>query len=134
MYSSVMAHEGYTQTARSTLDARSIEYYVFARITGKLESLLLANDYESFETQKNLIVALHDNDHLWSQIRIDVLNPDNLLPQPLKDQLLSLAKFVCKHSSVALTDTAALDDLIAINKTIMKGLQRPTTGETDARP
>jgi flagellar biosynthesis activator protein FlaF len=133
MYSSVLAHDGYTQAARSTLDARSMEYYVFARITRKLEAVLAAPDLDAFDTQKALIAALHENDHLWSQIRLDVSNPENLLPQNLKDQLFSLAKFVCKHSSVALTDAAALDDLIAINKTIMKGLQGPTTGETDAR-
>lgn len=96
---------------------RQIEYEAFAQITRELK--LAASDGEF----PKLAAAIYKNMQLWTLLTADLSLKGNSLPVELRAQLLSLAKFVSKHSREVLKRKADVQSLITINISIMKGLR-----------
>jgi len=98
---------------------RNIEYDAFAKVTADLKSSFAARstDFPAY------ISAIHSNRSLWSVIAIDVADPGNKLPAPLRAQFFYLAEFTEKESRRILRDKAAPDALVDINFAIMRGLE-----------
>lgn len=114
-----LAYKTYGQTSRRTADPKTIEFAVFKQITEALE-LVLADGGEDLGLWAD---ALHRNMQLWTVIATDLLNPDNALAPEIKNGLFSLSEFVRRTSHQVLSGGDGLADLIAINQTIMAGLE-----------
>ena len=54
---------------------------------------------------------------------MDVAEPTNLLPQPLRAQIFYLAEFTMHHSAKVLKGDASVAPLIDINTAVMRGLR-----------
>ncbi len=68
--------------------------------------------------------ALKYNQMLWSIVQNDVSQPDNVLPEELKANLMSLSIYVDKQTTIGLKDPTdeLFDSLISINLNIAEGL------------
>ena len=53
---------------------------------------------------------------------MDLATEENVFPDDLKAQIISLAIWVDKHSSRVLRGDATVDSLITVNRTVMEGL------------
>ena len=93
-------------------DRRSDEREAFSKVTVALENSSVAN----------LGSALDDNRRLWSILQDNLHHEDNLLPEELKSQLISLASWVHSYTDSVIEGEGELEALISINRTIMEGL------------
>jgi len=96
---------------------RTIEYRLFAEITGELQK---ANNSETPKTER--IKVLFRNSQLWSTLQADLMLPGNEMGNELKAGLISLAIWVAKFTSPAMNNDADLEPLISVNRQIMDGL------------
>jgi flagellar biosynthesis regulator FlaF len=79
------------------------------------------------ERQRRLARAIHANMELWGTVLHAALDGASGLPGPLRSHLVELAEVSIRHGSYVLRGDAALDPLIAVNRSIIEGLQ-PTGG------
>ena len=93
-------------------DRRSDERKAFSKVTIALENSNVAD----------IGRALDDNRRLWSILYANLHHEDNLLPEELKSQLISLASWVDAYTSSVKEGEGELEALISVNKTIMEGL------------
>jgi flagellar biosynthesis regulator FlaF len=75
------------------------------------------------ERNKRLARAIHANMELWGAVLHAVIRGASGLPQPLRDHLVELAEVSIRHGSHVLRGDAAVDPLIAVNRSIIEGLQ-----------
>ncbi|MEO0939520.1 MAG: flagellar biosynthesis regulator FlaF [Pseudomonadota bacterium] len=119
MNASAAAIRGYAENAVSTRSDRRAEYDVFAKVTHRLRDTA-----QKAKTQfPRFVEALHDNQRLWTALTVDVLSPDNTLPEPLKARVLYLAEFTRQHTQKVLTQHAPVVPLLEINVAVMRGLK-----------
>lgn len=80
-----------------------------------------------------LLAAARLNWRLWTILQSELLDPECPVPQPLRENLLSLAKFIDKRTVEFLAEPhgSKLDILISINREIAGGLYT-TPGEAEA--
>ena len=93
---------------------RSVEYEVFARVTGSLKRA---------GSPVEQATAIADNRRLWSLLAADVADPGNGLPAQLRGRIFYLAEFTQHHSRKVLRGEATPDTLVEINTAIMSGLR-----------
>ncbi|MFO1143929.1 MAG: flagellar biosynthesis regulator FlaF [Amaricoccus sp.] len=117
------ARDGYG-VAAPTRTARGTEYAVFAQVTRRLRAV----DESDRAAYGKLAEAVIDNQRLWGTLAEDLLLETNVLPAPLRAQLISLAEFVRRHSLSVLRGQAKVAALVDINTAIMRGLR----GEVEA--
>ncbi len=122
----------YAQNARRAESDREIEYRLLGQVTGALLHAQTKLSNQSAGTKvdatKTKVDALLWNREVWSTLKIDLLSPQNTLPDQLKGSLVSLAIWVEKETSALLSGgDNDLQALIDVNKTIMEGL-RPNHG------
>ena len=109
---------GYLAAARSTGSPQAVEYHVFSRVTGALNSA--QRDDANFA---DMAQAVHDNLMLWDEIALAVASDDNALPVDLRARLFYLAEFTHAHSRKVLRHEVSADALIEINTMVMGGLR-----------
>ena len=112
-----MSLQAYNKTIQATEDPKSMEYRLFAQITG---DLMKAQESGKFDT--DLADALGRNRQLWHALASDCRHPDNKLPEQLRASIISLSIWVGKHSGAVMRREESVQDLIDINRTIMQGL------------
>lgn len=110
---------GYAPEYVSLRPLRSVEYDAFARVTRRLSSAW-ANRKNDFPA---LVVALNENLSLWRALAIDVAEPSNALPAPLRAQLFYLYEFSDQHSAKVVANQASVEVLVDINTAVMRGLR-----------
>ncbi|MGJ8562377.1 MAG: flagellar biosynthesis regulator FlaF [Alphaproteobacteria bacterium] len=133
MTNNFQAQQTYKVAQREFTSTKEIELKVFAVITGNLKKV----DMNAVGAHSELADALLENAKLWNIIFIDLINPENPLPMPLKESLISLAEFTQKHTVEVLSGNATHQVLIDINTDVIKGLRdsiRMKTAETQAQP
>ncbi len=108
----------YGKIIRDTENARSIEYRVFEDVTSALEDAGLPG-----MPFTDRIAAVHRNRELWLALTCDVASEDNALPDSLRASIISLGIFVFRESSRVIREIGSFDDLIAINRIVMRGLR-----------
>ncbi|MBU2359030.1 MAG: flagellar biosynthesis regulator FlaF [Alphaproteobacteria bacterium] len=108
------AQKAYAPDRPAIQTPRAIEARVITQITARL-----AHKSSDFPT---LAKAVHDNRMMWSTLAIDVADPGNTLPAPLRAQIFYLAEFTDLHSRKFLRGEADLSALIDINTAIIRGL------------
>jgi flagellar protein FlaF len=104
----------YRQASEQTLSARETELAAFGAITrGLLEA----------DTAEKRIRALGRNHNLWSTLMKDLALEGNALPTALKNQLLSLAAWSMRYSTLAILHDIPIQPLIDVNRNIAAGLE-----------
>lgn len=98
-------------------ERRREEREAFWRVTRDLEDVAARDAADPLRG-----VALDRNRRLWSMLQDNLFLEDNQLPQPLKDQLISLASWVEGYTARVIEGDGDLNALIAVNTTIMEGL------------
>lgn len=119
-----MSLQAYQAASNRSEDPRATEYRLFAHVT---RGLMQAKEVAPEDIQGR-ISHLDLNRRMWSNFATDCASEDNQLPDSLRASIISLSIFVGKHTSVAMRDPAAIDDLIDINRTIMQGLMPQASG------
>jgi FlaF protein len=72
--------------------------------------------------EQRLARAIHANMELWGRAH-GALDGASGLPQPLRAHLVELAEVSICHGSYVLCGDPAVDPLIAVNRSIIEGLQ-----------
>ena len=114
MNATLLAHQAYAPVRPAIQTPRAIEAHVITDITTRL-----SRKTADFPT---LVRAVHDNRRMWTTLAVDVADPDNRLPAPLRAQIFYLAEFTEQHSQKFLRGEADLAALIDINTAIIRGL------------
>lgn len=112
------AARGYAASTSRIGTPRSVEHQAFQRVT----SILSAARDDTVSIGKRA-EAVYMNTRLWLTLAADLASPENALPAEVRAQLFSLAEFSRKHGLAVISGKASIDDLIAINTAIMKGLR-----------
>jgi flagellar protein FlaF len=107
-----------------TADSRQVESWALAEIAGRMEAARNAEPVDEWA----LVQTAQLNWRLWTIFQTSLLDPDNPLPEEIRDNILALANFVDSHSADIIAEPAAdkLDVLIRINRELAAGLG--TTG------
>jgi len=77
----------------------------------------------SADRRSRLASAIHANMTLWGSVLHELLDGAAAVPHPLRDHLAELAEVSIRHCSYVLRGDAAVDPLIAVNRSIIDGLQ-----------
>lgn len=104
----------YQTTQRKTAPARHTEVEFFLRVNAMLGTA---------RTKRERIEALFRNQRLWSALVRDLALPANRLPEPLKNDLISLGVWAMRYSTEAMARELPLDPLISVNRSIIEGLE-----------
>jgi flagellar protein FlaF len=86
-------------------------------------------NWSSADRDAALDRALKFNQRLWTFFQVALTDPANPLPAGVKQNLLSLGRFIDKHTfqMMSFPEPAKLDILININTNIAAGLKSPAT-------
>ncbi|GAB5388973.1 MAG: flagellar biosynthesis regulator FlaF [Alphaproteobacteria bacterium] len=121
-------YQAYHTQATKSGNPREIEYRLLGQVTGALLKAkdALTGDQEhgsdKLAATRTKVEAVIWNRDVWSAFKVDLMSPENQLPQEIKGNLVSLALFVEKETTSILSGETDLDTLIDINKSIMEGL------------
>ncbi len=118
MNAQMMAKAAYAAPQPTLRSPRSIECDLMTRITARLVSA----HNQGKEGFNALVSALHDNRKLWILFASEVAEDGNGLSEPLRVQILSLAQFTVRHTSLILEGKEDAQPLIDINTAIIRGL------------
>ena len=119
-----MSLQAYQQTAARSENPRDAEYRLFGQVT---RALIEASEVPP-EDVKGRIHALDWNRRLWSALASDCADESNVLPAPLRAQIISLSLWVSRHTSAVIRREEDIDPLIDINRIMMQGL----SGQSEA--
>ncbi|MBF9042635.1 flagellar biosynthesis regulator FlaF [Rhodobacterales bacterium HKCCE4037] len=117
MISTSLAQSAYAASAAPVRSERGTEYAAFQSITARLHKAMRAG-----APMTERAAALHDNRRLWTILASDLADEDNALPKSLRAQLFYLAEFSLLQSRKALDSAEALQALVDINTSVMRGL------------
>ncbi len=113
----MQAYAAYNQVQNVTENPRSVEYRLLSQVTAELMAAS-----EASSTIQRRSEALKWNRQVWSTFRLDLVGEDNKLPADLKAKLISLSFFVDRETVEVLYERANFDNLIEVNRNVMKGL------------
>lgn len=107
------------QRARAIVETpRGLEYRLMGHVTGEL---IEARD--AGLTGSQLMRALHRNRAVWGAFSSLCAAKDNQLSDELRAGIISLALWVSQHTTKVVRGKDSIDELIAVNRTVMEGLQ-----------
>ncbi len=112
-----MSLQAYKKTLQTTDNPRNTEYRLFAEITRDLMEAA-----SSGKRDKPLVLALDRNRTLWQALASDCRDPGNKMSDQLRASIISLSIWVTKHSGAIMRAGEDVQDLIEVNRIIMKGL------------
>jgi flagellar protein FlaF len=113
----------YGKIIRDTERPRDIELRIFEQITTALEA---ADQPGTHFTVR--IAAMHRNRELWLTLTSDLMDEGNQLPKSLRASLISLGIWVTNETNRAMQNSASLDALIEVNRSIIRGLATASAG------
>ena len=124
-----MSLHSYDRAQAGTENPRLTEYRVFAQVTKALsDTAARGKEPESWAE------ALNWNRRLWMTLQLDLANDTNRLPEALRAQLISVAIWVDRHTSLVLRGDGEVEPLISVNRTIMEGLSAAEAPTATDRP
>jgi len=118
-YAGTQAQNLYKKPARITMSDRSNEADLFRQSIADLRHV---NATDRTLTGENA-ERLSRNLQLWDMLSVDLLSPQNALPDELKNSLIDLGKFVRQHTLGLYAGRGEVDVLIDINVAILDGLE-----------
>ena len=113
----------YREASRQALPARETEIAAFGAVNRMMEH---AGD------EPERIRALGKNHDLWSILVKDLALEGNMLPEPVKAQLLSLGLWSMRYSTLAILHKLPAEPLVEINRNIAEGLALQTSSADPA--
>ena len=125
----------YEAVQRESCEGRELEATVLLKAAQKLTVCGQSwGDRDTPEFREQLDEALRFNQQLWTLFQVELSNPSNPLPLPLRQNLLRLSRFIDRKTFALIAEgqKADLDLLIRINQDIAAGLS--TTPEPDESP
>ena len=87
---------------------------------------MVNRDLGSCSNGPSRVRALGRNHALWSLLLKDLALADNRLPQDLKTQLIGLAFWSMRYSTLAMSKPLPADPLIEVNQNVVEGLLAQT--------
>lgn len=111
-------YSAYAKSQNVVESAREVEYRLIGQVTAAL-----IEAQESTDATKRVDAVLW-NRQIWSAFRVDLMDPNNALPKPIRAQLISLSLWVDRETHAVLDKKSDMSALIEINKSIMEGLKR----------
>lgn len=123
----------YQEVERNTLEGRALEAMVLSKAAVILQSV--RNEWDAEDRLERLDEALRYNQRLWTFLQVELIKDDNPLPMAIRKNLLTLSKFIDKHTFETLANPGPekLEVLISINQNIAAGLrgQSPEAANPD---
>ena len=113
-----MSLQAYKQATQRAENPREIEYRLFGQVT---RALIAASELERTEVAGRMD-ALDWNRRLWSVLATDCSSGDNVLPAPVRAQIISLSLWVNRHTSAVMREEETFAPLIEVNRMMMQGL------------
>lgn len=113
----------YQSVEKATLSGRDLEASVLTKAALLLQDA--KNLWGDAEHETRLDEALRFNQRLWSFFQVEVAADENPLPVEIKQNILTLSRFVDKRifEVMAYPEARKLDVLININQNIAAGLR-----------
>lgn len=115
--------EAYQAVERNTLEGRELEAMVLSKAAVILQSV--CNEWDAGDRLERLDEALRYNQRLWTFLQVELAKDDNPLPLSIRQNLLTLSKFIDKRTFEIMASPARekLDILVNINQNIAAGLR-----------
>ena len=113
-----MSLQAYKQAAQRAENPREMEYRLFGQVT---RALMAASEVDPSDIATR-IDALDWNRRLWTALASDCSSEGNVLPAPVKAQIISLSLWVSRHTSAVMRGDEEFGPLIEINRFMMQGL------------
>jgi flagellar protein FlaF len=113
-----MSLQAYKQAAQRAENPRDMEYRLFGQVT---RALMAASELDPSDFAAR-IDALDWNRRLWTALASDCSSSGNVLPAPVKAQIISLSLWVSRHTSGVMKGQEEFGPLIEINRFMMQGL------------
>jgi flagellar protein FlaF len=113
-----MSLRAYQQAAARAENPREMEYRLFGQVTRALMEAAKADPSEIGRRAD----ALDWNRRLWSALGTECSSPENLLPEALRAQIISLSIWVGKYTTTVIRGADDIEPLIDVNRIIMQGL------------
>ena len=115
--------DAYRNVEKATLSQRDIEATVLTKAAMQLQSI--RENWNRDNHDAELETALNYNQRVWSFFQAELSTAENVLPDEIKRNLLSLSLYVDRRSFEVLAYPAPekLDILININLNVAAGLR-----------
>lgn len=129
-----MSVAAYRQTIRQSESPRQIERRILSQVTGRLDSRALQYDRAENRAERFALLGeglrddLAENQKIWNALRLDLSDPGNALPAPLRAQLISIATWIERQSTAVIGGAAGVSSLVAVNRAIIDGLAGKAPG------
>ncbi len=107
----------YQRTSEAGVSGRDTECAAFSMVN---------RDLGSCTNGPSRVRALGRNHALWSLLLKDLALAENRLPQDLKTQLIGLAFWSMRYSTLAMSKPLPADPLIEVNQNVVEGLLAQT--------
>lgn len=103
---------------------RHNEAWALIEVARRMAAVIQYGDLSTTEDKNKLREILRLNLRIWTIIQAEQSVGENLLPDPIRQNILNLCRFIDKHTMEALSDTTAERAivLIDINRNIAHGL------------
>ncbi len=113
----------YENVEKSTLGGRDLEAHVLLRAANMMAAAREAWGQPGHD--ERLEEVLTHNQKVWSFFQAEITQPDNPLPDEIKQNVLALSVFVDKRifEIMAYPEPGKLDILIDINRNLAAGLR-----------
>lgn len=112
-----MSISAYQSVRRISEAPRDTEHRLMGQITGEM---IAARDASTRGAA--LAPTLHRNREMWVLFSADCSASGNGLPDQLRAGIISLALWIDRFSSEVIAGREEINDLIAVNRTVMEGL------------
>ncbi len=112
-----MSYVAYGRTQNRVENGRQIEYRLLGQVTGALIAVQHETDKRKF------FDAVMWNQRVWDAFLHDLSDPENRLPESLKQQIISLCLWVRRETDAIIDGKSPVDALIKVNRNIMDGLR-----------
>lgn len=101
------------QASHAVVSARDTELAAFATVTRGLVDI---------KSEPDRLRALGRNHELWSILIKALASEANKLPESLKAQLIDLAAWAMRYSTLAMLHKLPIEPLVTVNRNIADGL------------
>lgn len=105
------------------IDLESFRHVTAALTRCGMEATTAIDPAVGTERHERLARTIHANMELWGSLLHAVLDGSSGAPGPLRSNLIEFAEVSIRHDSYVLRGDAALDPLIAVNRSIIERLQ-----------
>ncbi|MDD2366435.1 MAG: flagellar biosynthesis regulator FlaF [Desulfuromonadaceae bacterium] len=113
----------YTTNQKENLSGRELEASVLARAGLMLKNV--KDNWDGADRDQKLLEAVKFNQKVWSFFQAELSDPENPLPQNLREDILNLSLFIDKRlfDVLAFPDPEKLSIVIDIDFNIAAGLR-----------